>query len=385
MRYLRIRHRLKQRDGADRKNGQNLLFRRIRGIMAQFKDSLRLFTYRDIFQWKAVQGKETEGRSSMETGKKLIQTIRGFMQKMNQDHTSAYAAQAAYFIILSFIPFLLLVMTSVKYTPLTREEVIRVIMQICPDSFYEFIATIVYEVYAKSLAVVPLSAVIALWSAGKGIQALTNGFNCIYQVSETRNFLLTRIRAVLYTLVFVISIVLTLILQVFGNSLQRELSKRFPFLDTLVTMIISMRIIITLSMLFLVFLLMYKFIPNRRATFRSQIPGALLSAVCWLAFSFGFSLYFDFYSGASDMYGSMTSVVLILLWLYICMMFVMIGAQVNHYFEEKFKWVHRIAAETLQRELYQLTHSGEEEDEETEEEKEILDRSGENGYNNIQT
>ena len=100
MRYLRIRHRPKQRDGTGRKNGQNLLFRRIRGIMAQFKDSKRLFTYRDVFQWKAVQGKETEGRSSMETGKKLIQTIRGFMQKMNQDHTSAYAAQAAYFIIL---------------------------------------------------------------------------------------------------------------------------------------------------------------------------------------------------------------------------------------------------------------------------------------------
>ena len=187
----------------------------------------------------------------METGKKLIQTLRGFTRKMSQDHTSAYAAQAAYFIILSFIPFMLLLMTSVKYTSLTREEVIWVIMQVCPESFFEFIASIVYEVYAKSLAVVPLSAVMALWSAGKGIQALTNGFNCIYQVKETRNFILTRIRAVLYTLAFVISIVLTLILQVFGNSLQRELSKRFPFLSVLVTRIISMRIVITLSMLFL--------------------------------------------------------------------------------------------------------------------------------------
>ena len=324
----------------------------------------------------------------METGKKLIQTLRGFTRKMSQDHTSAYAAQAAYFIILSFIPFMLLLMTSVKYTSLTREEVIWVIMQVCPESFFEFIASIVYEVYAKSLAVVPLSAVMALWSAGKGIQALTNGFNCIYQVKETRNFILTRIRAVLYTLAFVISIVLTLILQVFGNSLQRELSKRFPFLSVLVTRIISMRIVITLSMLFLVFLLMYKFIPNRRATLRSQIPGALLSAVCWMAFSFGFSLYFDFYSGTANMYGSMTSVVLILLWLYICMMFVMIGAQVNHYFEEKFKWVRKAATEALQRELYQLTHGGDEEEdgeEEAGEEKEILDRTGESGYNNIQT
>lgn len=300
----------------------------------------------------------------MKIKNKFLRTIIGFMQKMGRDHTSAYAAQAAYFIILSFIPFMLLLMTSVKYTPLTKEEVVWGVMHVCPESFYEFISSIVNEVYAKSLAVVPLSAVIALWSAGKGIQSLTNGFNCIYQVKETRNFLLTRIRAILYTLVFVISIVLTLVLQVFGNSLQRELSKKLPFLNTLMTMIISMRLVITLTMLFLVFLLMYKFIPNRKATFRSQIPGAMLSAVCWLAYSFGFSLYFDFYSGTSNMYGSMTSVVLILLWLYICMMFVMIGAQVNHYFEEKFRWVHQVAVETLQKELYQLTHSEEEEEEE---------------------
>ena len=81
----------------------------------------------------------------------------------------------------------------------------------------------------------------AMWSAGKGIQALTNGFNCIYQVEETRNYIVTRIRAVFYTLVFVLAIVLTLTLQVF-ETVCRELSKRlYPFLDKLVGMIISMR------------------------------------------------------------------------------------------------------------------------------------------------
>ena len=158
---------------------------------------------------------------------------------MNKNHVSAYSAQAAYFIILSFIPFMLLLMTSVRYTPLNRQEVINAVMQICPESFETFIQGIVNEVYEKSLTVVPLSGVIALWSAGKGIQSLTNGFNCIYQVKETRNYIVTRIRSVFYTLVFVIAIILTLILQVFGNSLQRELSKHLPFLDKLVSMIIS--------------------------------------------------------------------------------------------------------------------------------------------------
>ena len=305
----------------------------------------------------------------MERLKNAARFIQGFVYNMGKKHMSAYAAQAAYFIILSFIPFMLLLMTSIKYTPLTREEVINVVMQVCPESFEGFIRGIVWEVYAKSLGVVPISALIALWSAGKGIQALTNGFNSIYQVQETRNFFVTRVRSVVYTLVFVIAIILTLILQVFGNSLQRELSSRFPVLDRLVTTIISMRVMISLFLLSLVFVMMYKFIPNRKATFRSQLPGAVLSAVCWSAFSFFFSLYVDFFSVTSNMYGSMTTIVLILLWMYFCMMFVMIGAQVNYYFEEQFRWIRQAAAETIRKEYQLLTREEEEEDPEEEEQE----------------
>ena len=305
----------------------------------------------------------------MERLKSAVKFIQGFVDNMGKKHMSAYAAQAAYFIILSFIPFMLLLMTSIKYTPLTREEVINVVMQVCPESFEGFIRGIVWEVYAKSLGVVPISALIALWSAGKGIQALTNGFNSIYQVQETRNFFVTRVRSVVYTLVFVIAIILTLILQVFGNSLQRELSSRFPVLDRLVTTIISMRVMISLFLLSLVFVMMYKFIPNRKATFRSQLPGAVLSAVCWSAFSFFFFFYFEFFSVTSNMYGSITTIVLILLWMYFCMMFVMIGAQVNYYFEEQFRWIRQAAAETIRKEYQLLTREEEEEDPEEEEQE----------------
>ena len=301
--------------------------------------------------------------------RKVVETIKGFINSMNKNHTTAYAAQAAYFLILSFIPFMLLLMTSVKYTPLTRDEVIQAVMQVCPENYDSFIRGIVNEVYEKSLGVVPVSAVIAMWSAGKGIQALTNGFNCIYQVEETRNYLMTRIRSVFYTLAFMLAIVLTLTLQVFGNSLQRELSRHLPFLDRLVSMIIGMRVVITLLTLCMVFLLLYKFIPNRKATFWSQFPGAVLSSLFWSGFSFCFSIYIDVYNGAANMYGSMTTIVLVLLWLYFCMMFVMMGAQVNHYFEEKFRWIHDTAKEAVRREYYQLTRP-EVEEEDAEEEKE---------------
>ena len=216
--------------------------------------------------------------------KKIIRDIWGFSRSISEKHVPAYAAQAAYFIILSFIPFILLLMTSIRYTQLNREEVVGAIMQVIPDNLHEFIQGIVDEVYNKSVSIVPVSAVMAIWSSGKGVQALTNGFNCIYSVYETRNYILTRIRSAAYTLLFVIGIILTLTLQVFGNTLQRELRRHFPFLNKLVSMIISMRLVITLATLCGVFLILYKFVPNRKATFRSQFPGAVFSSVCWVAF-----------------------------------------------------------------------------------------------------
>lgn len=295
--------------------------------------------------------------------KRIYRTVRGFMNKINEDHVTAYSAQAAYFVLLSFIPFLLLLLTSVQYTPISKQQMADAVIKVCPVSFKAFVTNIIEEVYNKSLAVVPITAVTALWSAGKGIQALTNGLNCIYQIRETRNYLVTRIRSIFYTLMFIIAIILTLLLLVFGNSIQRELTKHLPFLSNLVAMIISLRTVIALGLLAFVFLFLYKFVPNRKATLRSQIPGAVFTALAWSLFSFGFSLYFDYYDGMSNMYGSMTSLILILLWMYICMNIVMIGAEINCYFEEKFHQVHTAAMERIKKEYVQLLEGNKEEDE----------------------
>ena len=104
--------------------------------------------------------------------KKIIRDIWGFSRSISEKHVPAYAAQAAYFIILSFIPFILLLMTSIRYTQLNREEVVGAIMQVIPDNLHEFIQGIVDEVYNKSVSIVPVSAVMAIWSIWKGCAGL---------------------------------------------------------------------------------------------------------------------------------------------------------------------------------------------------------------------
>ena len=105
----------------------------------------------------------------------MIKTIRGFMKRLNEDHVGAYAAQSAYFILLSFIPFVLLVVTLVKYTPLTRDDVYSVLINMLPTEFQSYVGGIVNEIFYQSVAYMPITIITTLWSAGKGIAALTNG------------------------------------------------------------------------------------------------------------------------------------------------------------------------------------------------------------------
>lgn len=307
--------------------------------------------------------------------KKFIKIMTGFMNRMAQDHVSAFAAQAAFFILMSFVPFLMLLLPLVTYVSITKDMVVEMILQVMPDAgdFRSFLLSIIQEVYDKSTAVVPISAIFTLWSAGKGLQGLTNGVNAIYHVKETRNYVVTRIRSALYTLVFILAVIGSLILLVFGNSIQKLLTRYIPALARVTAYIIGMRTAVSLVVLALIFLMVYKFLPNRKTSFRSQVSGAVISAVAWSLFSLGFSVYLDYYDGFSNMYGSLTTIILILLWLYFCMYIVLIGAEINAYFEERLRRLHRVASERIRNEYQGLLRGIREndpEEEKTEEKKE---------------
>ena len=214
---------------------------------------------------------------------------------------------------MSFIPFILFLTTLIRYTPLSYNVVRDAIVGFVPGNLQTFVLSIVVEVYKRSTAIVPLSALMALWASGKGMQAIINGLNTIYHVKETRNWLMNRIYSVFYMLLFVLAIIVTLLVLVLGNRIQMAVQKTIPILGRLMAR------------------------PNRKATFKSQLPGAFIIAMAWLIFSYGFSLYFEFFPNFGNMYGSLTALIMVMLWLYVCMNLILYGAEINAYFENEFR------------------------------------------------
>lgn len=267
----------------------------------------------------------------------VIQLMLGFVRRANGDHVSAYAAQAAYFLIMSFIPFILFLTTLIRYTPLSYNVVRDAIVGFVPGNLQTFVLSIVVEVYKRSTAIVPLSALMALWASGKGMQAITNGLNTIYHVKETRNWLMNRIYSVFYMLLFVLAIIVSLLMLVLGNRIQVAAQKTIPILGSLMAKIMGARTLLVFAVLIVVFLVLYKVLPNRKATFKSQLPGAFIIAVAWLIFSYGFSRILNFFLNFGNMYGSLTALIMVMLWLYVCMNLILYGAEINAYFENEFR------------------------------------------------
>ena len=266
-----------------------------------------------------------------------VQLILGFMDRIKTDHIGAYAAQAAYFLIMSFIPFVLVLTALVQYTPLTYRMLRQAVIGFVPTNLQDFVLSIIAEVFTRSAAVVPISTLFALWSSGKGMQSLIAGLNVIYNVKETRNWLTNRLYSMLYMFLFVIAIIISLLLLVMGNRIHSALVIYAPFLARILGRFLSAKTFLVFVVLFLVFLVLYRYLPNRKASLKSQVPGAFIIAVAWSLFSYFFSLYFTFFPNFSNMYGSLSALIMVMLWLYCCMNLLLYGAEINAYFENQFR------------------------------------------------
>ena len=266
---------------------------------------------------------------------KLIGNVKSFLDKCKRDNINAFAAQAAFFILLSSIPFLMVFSSLLQYTPVTEGMILQIVNETMPEYIAPFLVNIINEVYTKSFGIVSIAAIAAVWSAAKGVQYMANGLNVVNDIVETRNWFVLRFWAIIYTIVFVIAIVISLVLLVFGKSLEHLL------VTHIVSLIFERGSLIMILVLVILFVVIFTLIPNRKATFRSQLPGAVLCAIAWCVFSAGLSIYVNYFNGFS-MYGSLTTIALIMLWLYFCMYIMMMSAEVNVIFNESFrKWLKR--------------------------------------------
>lgn len=276
---------------------------------------------------------------------KLYILIKNFINRIMEDNVGVYAAQASFFIILSVFPLIMLVITIVGMTSIPQDIINSIANGLLPETFSVFITDLLTELSESSSGtVLSITAIVALWSASNGVLAIMRGLLSIYHIKDNRHYIIKRSISALYTIIFVVIIVFSLAGLVFGNKLYLLLKTVSPVAYNILGIFIGSRALISLCILILFFLLMYRIVRNTTYSLLDLFPGALFSACGWLLFSFAFSIYVDNFGRYSYMYGSLTTIILLMLWLYVCVYIAFIGAEVNVFIKEKlqkFKRIHQ--------------------------------------------
>lgn len=267
--------------------------------------------------------------------KTLLNKIEYVSNKMKEDHIGEYAAECAYFTILSFIPFIIFFLTLIQFTNVDKESIFYWIRQVVPTTMEDMILGIIDEVYAKSVGTISIAALVALWSSSKGFYYLSKGLRKIYNTEKSKLTAIVRLEGLFYTLIFVIALIVFLIIMVFGKRIHKLMLDKFTHISLITGGILKIRWFILIILMFFIFLMIYRFIPKHKMKLKTQMLGAIFSSLAWYITSWCFSVYIDVFQGFSNTYGSLTSIILVMMWVYVCMYIILLGGEINVIFYKK--------------------------------------------------
>lgn len=256
-----------------------------------------------------------------------------WLQMLRDMEISAHAAHACYFIVLSVFPLLVLMLGILRYTALQPENLLDLISGLIPDALLPHAWKLISSAFNNtSKAVVSISALTALWSAGRGIYGLQAGLNAVYGIEEHRGWLRTRLICAAYTFLFILVLLLTLVLNVFGSTILKLLRQGpgiWAWID-----LAHLRFFLLVLAQTLLFCAMFMFLPGARHSFWESLPGALLGSLGWMSASGLFSMYVQYFPRYANIFGSVYAVALASLWLYVCVSILFYGGVLNRILAE---------------------------------------------------
>ena len=284
-------------------------------------------------------------RDVLEKGKILFNYVYRFGNMLTDRYTAACAAQAAFFLLLSVVPMASLLLAVATYLPFSQQDITALLMKSVSVDLYNPIQSMAEELYQVSGGtVISVSAIAMLWSASKGIYALMDGFNSMYQIREKYKPLVSRAIALVYTVILIILFALIMSVYVLVSHYYKiYIHMNFNGEAILGKLFLFARYVLGWVLFYAFILMMYVVLPGGfgfpkgdeekiqfRKQVKSQMPGAAFCSVAWLLISQILVLYIRYFPNFSIMYGSLAGIVIAMLWLYFCMYSLFIGAVMNY-------------------------------------------------------
>ncbi|MGG3573556.1 YhjD/YihY/BrkB family envelope integrity protein [Bacillus gobiensis] len=256
--------------------------------------------------------------------------IKELISRFIQHEGPSKAAELSYYFLLSLFPFMIFLLSFTAYLPLSPQDVLGVIKQYAPGEVSSMLESNVTETLDnRNGGLLSFGILAALWSASNGLEAIVRSFNVAYEVEENRTFIVVRLTSIILTVAMVFTIIIALLLPVFGREIGMFVSDFIGASSTFITVWEALRYIISITILLVIFSALYFFAPNKRLHFAYVFPGAIIATVGWIVVSTLFSYYVSSFSNYSATYGSIGGIIVLMTWLYLSGIMILIGGEIN--------------------------------------------------------
>jgi membrane protein len=284
----------------------------------------------------ASTGRETAGRGADRPTeippRGWLEVLRRVWDEIGRDNMSIIAAGCAFYALLALFPAItaLVAIYGLVADPVTIEQQIGQLGGVVPKEAVDLLTMQAKAVAAQGQSRLSwgatLALLIALYGATSGVKTLFEALNVAYEERETRGFLRLNIVAFAFTVVAVVAVAIMISVIVGLPVLLAYLP--LGLLGEWLVRIGSWVLLLGLVLLGLA--LLYRFGPSRApARWRWVTPGSMAAAFLWLAASAAFSVYVAQFAAYNQTYGTLGGVVILLMWLYISVFVVLLGAELN--------------------------------------------------------
>ncbi|WP_318616484.1 YihY/virulence factor BrkB family protein [Sporosarcina sp. YIM B06819] len=269
-----------------------------------------------------------------------ITTTQGFWKELliriKKIDVTGLASQLAFFFLLSLFPLLIFLITLLPFLNIDDTQVFLYIREYAPASVAMLIEDTLAEILTnRNGGLLSVGALATIWSASKGMNALTKALNLSYYTAETRSYVVTRALSLVFTVLLIVVFLIALILPVFGRQIGILAFSVFGLEEGFLAIWQSLRWSIPPVLIFLVFVTVYWVVPNIKLRWKSVIPGAAFATIGWILTSFVFSFYVGNFGSFSSTYGSIGAIIVLMMWLYFSGIILMLGGQLNAVMSER--------------------------------------------------
>ena len=260
----------------------------------------------------------------------LIKFFKILVKKYREAEVWNSGAIIAYYFLLSVFPIIVVIGSLLPYLHLDISEIVPYIEKAVPKYFFDQLESIIIQLFTRTNnGILSLAVFGAFWSASRGMTAMQISMNKAYGVKPRRNVIIVRLFSIIVTTLMILSLIAMVVVFGFGQLALEYITPVFELPLRISDTFQSLRWPVTMIVLFVVFCLLYYFVPHAKLSFRRVLPGAVFSTIGWMLVSQIFAIYVEYFAFGAKSYGAIGTFMILLIWLQVIGALLTVGAVIN--------------------------------------------------------